>query len=40
VKSSVSDAKLAAGLCKPYDDRLMDVKKEEKVRLATHISVD
>jgi len=31
VKSSESNAKLAAGLSKLYDDRQMDIKKEEKV---------
>jgi len=32
-KSSESNAKLAAGLCKPCDDRQMDIKKEEKVQV-------
>jgi len=33
VKASESNAKLAAGLCKPCDDRQMDIKKEEKVKI-------
>jgi len=35
MKSSDNNAKLVTGSCKPYDDKMMDIKKEEKVQVAT-----